>query len=251
MAYAPTAAERARTLAFGVAGASLATLASENDELVQAHVCDDQGRPLLLVPTHSPAVKALQNAEDLPGTLQFTDMTVVPLPDRVRGCAWFHGWLTEVPAAERREAAVRISRLHPRPDLLDIGARIPAVREEWTVLAMEVGEIEVEDGWGSAIVQPEEYAAAHPDPFVVIEPGMIGHLDTSHRTELAALYRERFGGEGVVRAVGLDRFGLTLRCLAEDGPLDLRLAFPEPVRDLDGLRCAYRQIFRTAVINPS
>jgi hypothetical protein len=250
MAYAPTAAERARTLAFGVAGASLATPASDSDELIPAHVCDDRGRPLLLLSSQSPAVLALQSEQDLPGTLQITDMTAVPLADRVRGCAWFHGWLTEVPQAERREAAVRILRLHPRPDLLGIGARIPAAEEEWTVLTMEVGEIEVEDGWGSAIVQPEEYAAARPDPFVAIEPGMIEHLDASHRTELAALYRDRFGGEGVVRAMGLDRFGLTLRCLAEDGPLDLRLAFPEPVRDLQGLRCAYRQIFRAAMINP-
>lgn len=250
MAYAPTDAERARTLAFGVAGASLATSASDSDELIMAHVCDDQGRPLLLVPSRSPAAMALQSEQDLPGTLQITDMTAVPLADRVRGWAWFHGWLTEVPAAGRREAAVRISRLHPRPDLLGIGARIPAAKEEWTVLAMEVCEIEVEDGWGSAIVEPEEYAAARPDPFVAIEPGMIGHLDASHRAELEALYRERFGGEGVVRAVGLDRFGLTLRCLAADGPLDLRLAFPKPVRDLEGLRCAYRQIFKAAMINP-
>ncbi|GAA3238537.1 DUF2470 domain-containing protein [Actinocorallia longicatena] len=247
MIHGPSGAERARTLAYGVAGGSLAAL-GEAEVTLAAHVTDEQGVPLMLVPAASPIVAALTAEPDLPATLRISDLTPVPLADRVRGRAWLHGWITEVPPESRREAAVRISRLHPRPDLLDLGARIPAV-EEWTILALEVAEIEIEDVWGSAVVEPDEYADARPDPFVALEAGAIVHLDHAHRPELAALVKARFGElepDHVVRAVALNRFGLNVRCLAPGRePFDLRFAFDAPARDLNGLRGAYRKLFAT------
>ncbi|GAB3651755.1 DUF2470 domain-containing protein [Actinocorallia lasiicapitis] len=245
----PSGAERARTLAYGVAGGSLHTLGEDEPLTIAAHVTDDDGVPLLLVPTSSAVVAALAAEPDLPATLRITDLAPVPLADRVRGRAWMHGWVTEVPLESRREAAIKISRLHARPDLLDVGARIPA-REEWTILALEPAEIEVEDVWGSTVVEPEEYAAARPDPFVALEPGAITHLDASHGAELRALFETRFGAdlspEPAVRALALNRFGLHLRALAPGlTPVDVRFPFPVPARDLDGLRAAYRVLFKT------
>ncbi|WP_433338860.1 DUF2470 domain-containing protein [Spirillospora sp. CA-294931] len=252
----PTAGERARTLAYGVADGVLAVPGVPYAP-VSAHATDEDGRPLLLVPAESAAVAALRGESDLPATLRISDVAPVALPDRVRGRAWMHGWVAEVAAERRGEAALRISRLHPRPELLDLG-------DAWTILVLEVAEIEIEDAWGCATLEPEEYQAAVPDPFVAIEAGMLTHLDTCHRGELAQLLkglravadeatRERIGRPGagpVVRPLALDRYGMWLRCSdappAEPDPFDLRVVFSEPVRDIHGLRCVYRRLFATA-----
>ncbi|WP_187357100.1 DUF2470 domain-containing protein [Actinomadura sp. CNU-125] len=199
----------------------------------------------------------------------------------MRGRAWLHGWLTEVPAAELRAAALRLSRPHPRPELLDLAAPVPPQRDaagggeadegsEWTILALEVAQVEIQDAWGSATLEPEEYADAAPDPFVAIEAGMLTHLDSCHRAELTGLLPESvLPGDGepagdepagdepdatgpcdAVRPLALDRHGLWLRCRmpVADGSVtcDLRLPFPEPVRDIHGLRHAYRTLFARA-----
>ncbi|GAA2725596.1 DUF2470 domain-containing protein [Actinocorallia aurantiaca] len=254
MTCRPGPAERARTLAYGVAGGSLTAL-DLTEELVAAHVTGPDGAPLLLMPSASPVVQSLRHAPDLPVTLQITDLSPVPLPDRVRGTAWLHGWVTEVPAESRREAAVRLSRLHPRPDLLDIGVRIPLPGDEpeWTILSLEVAEVHLRDMWGDSVIEPEDYAEAAPDPFVAVEPALVSHLDSHHRNELQALFGHRFGDvtpAPSVRAVGLDCFGLRVRCTPPDAsappPFDLRFPFPEPVTDMAALRRAYRHLFHEA-----
>ncbi|MEO3786360.1 DUF2470 domain-containing protein [Actinocorallia sp. B10E7] len=254
MTRRPGPAERARTLAYGVAGGSLTAL-DLPEELVAAHATGPDGSPLLLMPRSSQVVRSLEHARDLPVTLQITDLAPTPLPDRMRGTAWLHGWVTEVPVESRREAAVRISRLHPRPDLLDIGVRVPVSGEEpeWTILSLEVAEVHLEDMWGESIIEPEDYAEASPDPFVAMEPGLVSHLDSHHRDELQSLLRHRLGDitpMPSVRAVGLDRFGLRVRCSAPGAstppPFDLRFGFPEAATDMASLRRAYHRLFHTA-----
>ena len=243
----PTAAERARTLAYGVADGVLAAPGVPYAQ-VTAHITDEHGVPLLLMPAASPVVAALAGAgDDLTATLRLSDVAPVPLADRVRGRAWLHGWVSRLPDDELRGAALTLSRLHPRPELLDLAAG-----GDWTILAMDVAEIEVEDAWGSATLEPEEYALALPDPFVAVEAGLLGHLDSAHRGELhGQLAGLPCAADATsVRPLALDRHGLWLRCELPGGgadvPLDLRVAFAEPVRDLAGLRCVYRRLFGTA-----
>ncbi|GAA1539891.1 DUF2470 domain-containing protein [Actinomadura kijaniata] len=241
----PTAAERARTLAYGVADGVLVAPGVPYAP-VSAHITDENGRPLLLMPAGSPVVAALAGEPDLPATLRLSDVAPVALPDRVRGRAWLHGWLTEVPESERRAAALRLSRLHPRSELLDLG-------EEWTLLALEVAEVEIEDPWGTATLEPEEYAAGAPDPFTAVEAGVLTHLDGAHRDELHLLLKNlgHFPSETtVVRPLALDRYGMWLHITVpgteDPGPFALRVAFAEPVDDMDGLRCVYRRLFAGA-----
>lgn len=256
----PTPAERARTLAYGMADGVLVAPGVPYAP-VPAHTTDLDGRPLLLLPASSPIVAALAGEpDDLPATLRISDVAPVPLPDRVRGRAWLHGWLTAIPASELRAAALRLSRPHPRPELLDLGAPVPPQRtagdadegSEWTIVALEVAQVEIDDAWGSATLEPEEYAAAAPDPFVAVEAGMLTHLDSCHRAELTGLLPESVPAEARedVRPLALDRHGLWLRCRmpCADGSVscDLRLPFPEPVRDIHGLRDAYRTLFTRA-----
>ncbi|WP_245667370.1 DUF2470 domain-containing protein [Actinomadura macra] len=248
----PGAAERARTLAYGIADGVLVAPGVPCAP-VPAHTTDRDGRPLLLVRADSPIVAALAGEPDLPATLRLSDVSPVALPDRVRGRAWLHGWLTEVPAGELRAAALRLSRPHPRPELLDLAAGCQDDRE-WTVLALEVAQVEVQDAWGGATVEPEEYAAAAPDPFVAVEAGILTHLDSCHRDELTHLLPEAAVTEDTpeptVRPLALDRYGMWLRCSTPlsdaPGSFDLRLAFGEPVSDLHQLRCVYRRLFAHA-----
>jgi hypothetical protein len=249
-AQGPTAAERARTLAYGIADGVLVAPGVPSVP-VPAHTTDRDGGPLLLVRADAPVIAALAGEDDVPATLRISDVAPVPLPDRVRGRAWLHGWLAEVPDGELRAAALRLSHAHPRPELLDLGAEGEG-RREWTVLALEVAQVEVDDAWGSALLEPEEYAAAAPDPFVAVEAGILTHLDSAHRAELRRLLPES-APSGPVRPLGLDRYGMWLRCaLSPDAPpdapppVDVRLAFAEPVSDLHGLRQVYRRLFARA-----
>ncbi|WP_141581993.1 DUF2470 domain-containing protein [Actinomadura sp. WMMA1423] len=242
----PTAAERARTLAYGIADGVLVVPGVPHAS-VPAHTTDRDGRPLLLVRADAPIVMALADEDDVPATLRISDVAPVPLPDRVRGRAWLHGWLSEVPDGGLRAAALRLSHAHPRPELLDLAAD-GGGRREWTILTLEVAQAEVDDAWGSAILEPEEYAAAAPDPFVAVEAGILTHLDSAHRDELPRLLPESVPS-GPVRPLGLDRYGMWLRRSAHPGahpPVDVRVEFAEPVSDLHGLRRMYRRLFARA-----
>ncbi|WP_242614180.1 DUF2470 domain-containing protein [Actinomadura roseirufa] len=247
--HGPGPAERARTLAYGMADGVLVAPGVPYAP-VTAHTTDRDGRPLLLVPAAAPIAAAVAGEpDDLPATLRVSDVAPVALADRVRGRARLHGWLTELPAGELRAAALRLAHPHPRAELLDLAAGRPD--GEWTVLALEVAQAEVQDAWGDAVVEPEEYAAAAPDPFVAVEPGILSHLDSCHRDELARLLPAAEGAPGpVVRPLALDRYGLWLRCSAPPprtpDPYDVRLPFAEPVSDLHGLRCVYRRLFAHA-----
>ncbi|MFI0404593.1 DUF2470 domain-containing protein [Actinomadura sp. 3N508] len=250
----PTAAERARTLAYGIADGVLVAPGVPYAP-VPAHATDRDGRPLLLVRSESPIVSGLRNrASDagtgMPATLRISDVAPVALADRVRGRAWLHGRLGEIPDGELRAAALRLAHAHPRPELLDLGTdQGDGGPREWTILALEISQVEIEDAWGSAALDPEEYAAGAPDPFVAVESGILTHLDSCHRAELVGLLPE-FVPPGPVRPLGLDRYGMWLRRTAPPpeahAPFDLRLAFAEPVSDLHGLRCVYRRLFARA-----
>lgn len=253
----PTAAERARTLAYGIAGGTLVTAAPEEDAAraeplppVPAHATDLEGRPLLLMPAGSAAAVALRDEPDLAATLEIADIAPLPLADRLRGRAWLHGWLTVLEGGRLAEAALRLSRLHPRPELLDVRT---GRTEEWTVLALEVAEVEICDPWGRMTVEPEAYQAALPDPFVIVEHRMLAHLDACHGAELVAMVRNRFGpadGDLEVRPFALDRHGMWLRCFTSDSVLpsgrDLYIEFPAPVSDLHGLRQVCRRLLVSA-----
>ncbi|MWA04003.1 DUF2470 domain-containing protein [Actinomadura sp. LD22] len=255
----PTAAERARTLAYGMGDGVLVAPGVPHTP-VPAYTTDLDGRPLLLLPVESALVKALDRADGRPATLRISDVAPVPLADRMRGRAWLHGWLTELPPAGLRGAALRLSRPHPRPELLDLAAEEPPRDRTWTVLTMDVAQVEIEDAWGGATLEPEEYAAGAPDPFVAIGAGILAHLDSCHRGELKGLLPVSAAPSGgpsgspdgppEVRPLGLDRYGMWLRCSAPSpdagGTFDLRLTFDEPVSDLHGLRRMYRHLFAHA-----
>lgn len=207
------------------------------------------GDVILLVPGESAAARAAAHAQDddLPAVIEITDVAPVSVPHRIRARAVLAGWLTPVRGDDRAVAAALLADRHPVEELLDLDPDGP--RPPWRLLRLEVGEITVDDLWGAETVDPGELAAAEPDPLSPYETELLQHLAAAHGDRmqgLCALLGGRADGGGR-RAVplALDRLGLRVR-LTGDRPFDARFDFPEPVRDVHGLRRAMHQLFEAA-----
>ncbi|WP_432280673.1 DUF2470 domain-containing protein [Streptomyces luomodiensis] len=227
------------------------------------------GDVLLLVPGGSAAARAAAYAQDdeLTCVMEITDVAPVAMRHRIRGRAWVAGWLTPVPCGERtRAAAALLAERHPVGELLGLdqaprpprsggpAAGVgPAGRAAWTLLRLEVGEACVDDLWGVADVEPDDFATAAPDPLVRHEADLLQHLHAAHSDQvrgLCALLGDRSAmvcTRGPATPVALDRFGLRVRFTDEtDRPFDARFDFPEPVRNVLELRRAMQALFDAA-----
>ncbi|PRH76955.1 DUF2470 domain-containing protein [Streptomyces solincola] len=229
----PSAAERTRTLVQSTCSGALVLPGMDGarpDQLVpEARTVGADGEVFLLFPADAPPVRAATHAQDdeLPAVLELTDVAPVSAPDRIRGRAWVSGWLTCAP-----------------------GMAEPGR----TMLRLEVGEVYVDDLWGDGSVDPDDFAAARPDPLADYETELLQHLAAAHGEQvrgLSTLLGRRAGeGAAAVRRVvplALDRFGLRVRCVDAAGRrFDARFDFPEPVRDVHGLRRAMHTLFEAA-----
>ncbi|MEU5209423.1 DUF2470 domain-containing protein [Streptomyces sp. NPDC020742] len=221
-----------------------------------------EGDVLVLVPGDSAAARAAAHAQDddLTAVMEITDVAPVSMPHRIRGRAWVAGWLTPVRNDQRTRAAVLLAERHPVGELLGIGEALqpdptPGTfgRPAWMVLRLEVGEGAVDDLWGAESIEPDDFAAAAPDPLAAHEAELLQHLHAAHRDQvrgLCSLLGERSGfcglGDRAV-PVSLDRFGLRVRFIdAEQHCFDARFDFPDPVRDVAELRRAMHQLFEAA-----
>jgi hypothetical protein len=225
----PTAAERARTLVEGNPSAALVIPGLAPAPAVPLvplrRSVGPAGDVFLLFPRDSPAVRAVRAAagDEAEAVLEITDVAPVAVPHRIRGRAWVAGWLTAVPGGS-----------------FEAGAEL---------LRLEVGEISLDDLWGAARVDPDEFADAAADPLAAHETDILQHLAAAHTDEVGALCTLVSGAgrctNGAV-PVALDRFGLRVRFRAEDGGFDARFDFPAPVEGLDGAQQALRELFAAA-----
>ena len=266
-AQQPTAAERVRTLveSNGMASLSIPGVEDLDESGLSAPVCrtvTPDGDLLLLVPGDCAAARAAAYAQDddLTAVMEITDVAPVSVPHRIRGRGWVAGWLTAVRNEQRAEAAMLLAERHPVGELLGIGEALqpqPAPglsgRAAWMMLRLEVGEGAVDDLWGAEPVEPDEFAAAVPDPLVAHEAELLQHLHTAHDDQvrgLCALLGDRSQICGVrdrAVPVALDRFGLRVRFTDTDHrSFDARFDFPEPVRDVAELRRAMHTLFEAA-----
>ncbi|GGZ94634.1 DUF2470 domain-containing protein [Streptomyces subrutilus] len=262
-----TGAERVRTLVESNASVSL-TLpgAPDSQEPVEfgtgmpvARTVTPDGDVILLVSGESAAARAAAHAQDddLTAVIEITDVAPVSVPHRIRGRAWLAGWLTPVRGDDRAACAALLAERRPVGELLglseapDLPLGAPSgVRPAWMLLRLEVGEITVDDLWGAEHVEPEDLAAAEPDPMVAHETELLQHLSAAHGERIAELCgllgsREADGMAAVPLA--LDRLGLRVRFLGGSaGSFDARFDFPEPVADICGLRRAMHTLFSAA-----
>ncbi|NGO75027.1 DUF2470 domain-containing protein [Streptomyces sp. YC504] len=226
----PSAAERTRTLVQSTCSAVVlvpgAVRAPQDLLMPLAREVTPEGDIHLLFPADAPPVRAATHAQDdeLSAVLELTDVAPVAVPQRIRGRAWLSGWLTRVPG-------------QAEPGRM--------------MLRLELGEISVDDLWGSAKVEPEAFAAAAADPLAEHEAELLQHLHAAHGDQvqlLGSLLGTRVGLTRTERAVplALDRFGLRIRFTGEGQCFDARFDFPEPVRDITDLRRAMHQLFTAA-----
>lgn len=252
-----TGAERVRTLVESNASVSL-MLPGAFDQvrsldqaefgagMPAARTVTPDGDVILLVPGESAAARAAAYAQDddLTAVIEITDVAPVSVPHRIRGRAWLAGWLTPVRGDDRAACAALLAERHPVGELLGLAD------SRWRLLRLEVGEISVDDLWGAEHVDPEELAAAEPDPLVAHETELLQHLHAAHGDrigDLCGLLGPR-GGDGTTAVpLSLDRLGLRVRFSGGPaGSFDARFDFPEPVADICGLRRAMHTLFAAA-----
>jgi hypothetical protein len=284
----PSAAERARTLVEGNSSAVLdipgASAAGQGGVVPAARTVLPGGEVLLLVPEAAPATRLAACAwdTDLPCVLEVTDVAPVSVARRIRGRVWVSGWVA--PGGDRAAfVGVPAQRQAAAEALTLVGAAAARRRPEWTVLRLEVGEVLVDDLWGVGTVEPEEFAAAAPDPLAATEAELLQHLAAAHPEELLGLRallgerggrggrsrrdggqggrgsRDGEGGDGpstgghagagprTAVPVALDRFGLRVRFGGTGtAAFDARFDFPEPAGCHAALRRAMHALFAAA-----
>jgi hypothetical protein len=221
----PSHAEVARTLAAGHLPA-VAHIACRPGPIPVRHVTDPQGRVLLLSPADGAFAGALRPQPRTDDTAMVLDITDVPpmAGSPALGRVWVSGWAARLDGDEARQAALDYAEVDASGDLLDVGGTKVLHR-------MDVAEVRYERNENLVDVDPEEFAAASPDPLRQIEFDLIADLADHHLEEMSAYVRRQLGSTFQPKAepevVRLDRYGFMVRL---DGRL-ARLAFPRPVAD--------------------
>ncbi|MEU5791205.1 DUF2470 domain-containing protein [Micromonospora purpureochromogenes] len=221
----PSPAEIVRTLVTGRLP-GLVHLAHRPGPYHVRHATDPEGRVLMLVPVVSDLAAELDPGADDDVALVLDVLDLPPAPGAPSlGRAWVSGWAAPLRGAEARRGAADFAAVDPTGDLLDVGTRFRLHR-------FEVVEARLERADSVRRVDPEEYAAAEPDPLHAVEPELLADLADHHEVEVSAYLRDRLDlPGGRPRVVRLDRYGLVV---AYGGPGDrrrARLAFPHPVAD--------------------
>ncbi|WP_258015934.1 DUF2470 domain-containing protein [Streptomyces sp. AJS327] len=214
-----------------------------------ARTVTPEGDIVLLLPSACRAARALAHtrAEETPVVMELTDVAPVAVPQRIRGRAWVAGWLTPPRGAEHTRCARLLAAAHPEA---------PASGPGWTLARLEVGEARVDDLWGAEPVEPDDFAAALPDPLAPHETELLQHLATAHAPQLrrlGALLANRTtradratAARGDVVPLALDRYGLRLRAHQHGRCADARFDFRRPIDHLPELRREMRALFEAA-----
>jgi len=235
---APTAAERAKTIASRDCPGNLMPTGGGGGERVVPHLhhVHASGSVSLLLPDDHPLLVRASEAE-VAVMFELADCAPVDLREPVRGLLWITGWLRPLSLAAARARAVAISETRADPRLLDLGHGM-------TLLRLTPASLVLADAEGTQSLRPYMFSAASPDPFVSYERNWLRHLESDHPDVVEQLARhipEELRG-GRIRPLGLDRFGLRLRVEAESGDHDVRLAFARPVDSPPQLAAELRRL---------
>ncbi|MGY1716487.1 DUF2470 domain-containing protein [Geodermatophilus sp. SYSU D01106] len=226
----PPPAERARTVA-ARPSAALHAVGLGAVELSLA-ATTASGQVYVVVPAAGRLATALRESPlgDLPARLTVTDRSPFPLQHPVRGQVELSGWLTPVHPAGVQPALLDLADVRPSDALLDVGLRALLVR-------LDLAEVVLTDGGATTEVDPDDFAAARPDPLAAAEAGLAAEHGAA-LTRLLARVQAWAGPRDDVRLLGLDRHGVRFRVEARRSCYDLRVPFREPVSDGAGVGAA-------------
>ncbi|AZM58529.1 MULTISPECIES: DUF2470 domain-containing protein [unclassified Streptomyces] len=202
----PGAAERARSV-LAAAWSCAVTAEGAREEFVGAHTVTDDGRVLLDVPEDSVLLTAAICAPrgEPSAVLEFADVAPVPVRHRIRARLWLAGWF----------------------------------RVQDGQLAFQPTRVVLRRPSGAVLVDPDDFAAAAPDPLATAEARLLTHLADCHADAVERLTRlvDHAGLHGAVRVqpLAVDRHGLTLRIERVRAHGDVRLPFHAPADDVSQL----------------
>lgn len=203
-AAAPTAAERARSI-LAVAHSMTVVTDGRHCEVRRLDGAGVMGHVHLHAPFEGPGSPPDGR---VPIRVELTDIAPTPVRDRLRARVTLTGLLAA-----------------------------PYDPESTGSSCMEFGQCVLEDDAGRAYVTLQELEATELDPLATSEAGMLTHLVDDHPELVPLLLRlvRPYPDSGVRRAlaVGIDRYGLTLRLERARSHRDVRLPFNKPVRHID------------------
>ncbi|GAB6902810.1 DUF2470 domain-containing protein [Kineosporia succinea] len=207
----PSQAERARTVLAAAASVSVRWDGGRVD-LLGCHHDDPLGDVILTLETSSTLARAAQAArgtseEDIPVTVELTELCAVSVRDRVRSRVCLGGWM---------------SLVHPvRPGR--------AASTGSVSLRVDVAEVMLEEDGRNEWVTVEDYRRGEPDPLHLGAAEQLQHLVAHHPDAIVTLSRLCEPEEllGVVRIlpIALDRYGIVLRVEKLRDHTDVRLPF--------------------------
>ncbi|GLU46098.1 DUF2470 domain-containing protein [Nocardiopsis ansamitocini] len=210
----PSAIERVRSLA---ATATPTTAALADDPGTRFSVrgaVDHAGRAVLLIdeghPLHEVLRETRHGCADLAISVDLSALRHVGQTPTVRARLWCEGWVSVVPAGERREAALAIWEQVPDDELLAAVDHDPTPRTP--LLARVEPAMVIYDTYDdSGVIDGGAYLEAAADPLVETAESLIGHVNDCHRDELgAALRHVPNAPEGSAWLWELDAHGATL-----------------------------------------
>jgi hypothetical protein len=198
MSKLPTPAERLRSL-LATAGSLTLHVPGRRCDLVGAHRVE-AGRILLDMPIQGVPLED----PDTAAVLELTDVAPTSVRSRVRARATFGGWLG----------------VHPEGGL-----------------ALDLAEATLQDpayGRDAEIsVDPDDFAAAAPDPLAHVEADLLCHLTDAHPDAVDRLARlvppHHLHGVKRIVPVRIDRYGVVLRLEFAGRARDVRLPFLSPL----------------------
>lgn len=231
----PSVVERIRSLATTATPTTVALADNPSARFSVRGAVDHAGRAVLLVGTGHPLHEALRATRhgraDLAIGVDLSALRHVGQTPTVRARLWCEGWVSAVPAGERRDAALAVWERTPDEDL------IAAVGHDSTPGAPLLARVEpamvVYDTYDAAgIIDGGTYRAARPDPLTGAAERIIAHVNDCHRDALAAAARGVPDvPEGTAWLWELDSHGATLWVAPFGGraPLLVRLPWSAPV----------------------
>jgi hypothetical protein len=207
----PSAAEVVRSVLAAARSLTLTT-AAHRVELVGLHSLEAPGRLLLNLPaeTHLGGELAQAAYGDVTAKIEFTDVSPVAVPDRIRSRVVLGGRLA-------------------------LAGDGTASQNGMTALSFASATAELEQAGRWVEVGLAELALAEPDPLAETEAEILTHLAGAHgaAVELLAQLVDARLLNGVTRVdpLRLDRYGIVLRLQRAAGTHDVRLAFASPLRN--------------------
>jgi hypothetical protein len=200
---ADRAAGRLRSMLAAAQSLTLHTTEHRAD-LAGRHAVTDDGELSIELPADTCLAQQLVREGELVVMIELTDLAPTRVRDRVRDRATLTGWLT------------------------------PASAEDGEVLAtLDLATAELITRRGAVQVDPDDFAAARPDPLAELEAELLCHLDDHHPRTVELLSRllpaHRLLGVRVVRPLALDRWGIVLRLEHASRDSDVRLDFLMPL----------------------